>query len=400
MLDSMRQIYALLALVGFALAPVTARAGDLKVYFFDVGQGDAALIVSPSGKTVLIDAGPPESSSRLRARLEQLLPGPIDLAILTHAHLDHLGGMPDALGVHGAKLFIDSGFDHPSPSDEAVIKYISAHSIQMQNARSGQVFDLGGGAQLQLLGPPQPFLSGTTSDANANSVVARLTFGKHAFLFAGDASAETEALLLKAGSNLRADVLKVSHHGARGASTSQFLSAVKPTYAVISAGAGNSIEAPARSVMDRLEIAKAQILRTDLDGEVRVISDGRTLEVHAGGETPMATALADVPAPPTLHLHNAAAPSKEKGGKLKGREKNETVSIDRVADAPSERGSVHPDVAAGGKGGRYVASQRSEVFHLASCTWAKKIKPENLVNFSTRQEAISSGRRPASCCNP
>ncbi|MBS2026532.1 MAG: MBL fold metallo-hydrolase [Deltaproteobacteria bacterium] len=394
----MRQLLALSALVGLALAPVTARAGDLRIYYFDVGQGDAALIVSPSGRTVLIDAGPPESSSRLRARLEQLLPGPIDLAILTHAHSDHLGGMQEALGVHGARLFVDSGFDHPSPSDDALIKYIQAHGLQMQNARAGKVFDLGGGAQLQLLAPAQPFLSGTASDANANSVVARLTFGKHAFLFAGDAEAETEAVLLKSGQTLRADVLKVAHHGARGGTTAQFLSAVKPDYAVISAGAGNAIEAPARSVIDRLDAVKAQVFRTDLDGEVRVISDGHTLQIHGGGETPLTTALAEMPAPPTLHLHDVQKQVKEKSGK-KGHEKAEAaVPIERVADA--QPAQVHPDVGGGSKGGHYVASQRSDVFHLASCTWAKKIKPENLVTFGTRQEAIASGRRPASCCNP
>src|SRR5262249_32539734 len=90
-----------------------AAGKPLTVYFFDVGQGDAALIVSPTGKTVLIDGGPPEAGEHLAGRVRQLVQGPLDLVILTHPHLDHLGSLKDAIQVVGARRFMDPGFDHP-----------------------------------------------------------------------------------------------------------------------------------------------------------------------------------------------------------------------------------------------------------------------------------------------
>lgn len=404
----MRRLHLLLVLA-LLLAPALARAGELRVYFFDVGQGDAALILSPAGRSVLLDAGPPEAAARLRARLEQLLSGPLDLAILTHAHADHLGGMQEALGVRGARLFMDSGFEHPSPSYEALLGYVQAHRIEMVNASAGRAIDLGGGASLQLLAPTKPFLAGTASDANANSVVARLAFGKVSVLFMGDAEPETEAALLKAGLVLQSDVLKVSHHGARTSSTAAFLQAVHPSTAVISCGAGNPFGMPSRLASDRLEAAGAHVLRTDLDGEIRLISDGKTLQLHASGEPAATVAMAmpsEVPAPP-----EHAAKRDRRGKRVEG-----ATPIDRLADearpassAGAERGS-HKDrerapptakvVSMTHAGGKYVASQKSQVFHFADCPWAKRIKPENLTGFDTREEALASGRHPAGCCNP
>src|SRR5690242_7235490 len=105
----------LAALPGRAQTAAPAAAGKpLTVYFFDVGQGDAALIVSPTGKTVLIDGGPPEAGEQLASRLRQLVRAPLDLIILTHPHLDHLGSLKDAIQAVGAKRYMDPGFDHPS----------------------------------------------------------------------------------------------------------------------------------------------------------------------------------------------------------------------------------------------------------------------------------------------
>src|SRR5688572_19927733 len=107
-------------------AAAPAAAGKpLTVYFFDVGQGDAALIVSPTGKTVLIDGGPPEAGEQLAHRLRQLVRAPLDLIILTHPHLDHLGSLKDAIQAVGARRFMDPGFDHPSVAYRNLLELVN-----------------------------------------------------------------------------------------------------------------------------------------------------------------------------------------------------------------------------------------------------------------------------------
>lgn len=243
----------------------TARAGELRVEFLDVGQGDAELITSPTGKTVLIDGGPPEASRRLAERAARL-PEPIDLVLLSHRHSDHLGGLRAALQARGARLFLDASFPHPSPLYDRLLAELARQHIPVRNAVAGRTIDLGGGAVLTLLGPPEPALRGTRSDVNANSVVARLDYGETSFLFCGDAEAETEAWLLRSGRPLRAQVVKMAHHGSRYASTPAFIAAVHAELAVASAGQGNSYGHPHAEALARWSAAGAHVYRTDRDG--------------------------------------------------------------------------------------------------------------------------------------
>ncbi|MBS2032873.1 MAG: MBL fold metallo-hydrolase [Deltaproteobacteria bacterium] len=372
MLRSLRLLA--LALV-FLLAPA-AQAGELKVYFFDIGQGDSSLIVSPTGKTVLIDSGPPDDAAKLKQRLSELLTAPIDLVILTHPHLDHLGGMEQALSVRGAQTFMDSGFNHPSPAYSSLLRYLESHNIKVVNATQGRNIDIGGGATLALLGPPSPFFNGTRSDPNANSVVARLTFGSEHVLFTGDAEEETEQMLIRGG-DIQSDVLKVPHHGSRHSSTPDFLAAVKPRFAVISVGAGNDYGHPTRAALDRLEGVGAKIFRTDLDGEVRLVTDGKNLEVYPAKDAPTASA-ASAPEPAPVEPKK---PHQPKG---------------KVIEVKKHGG----DKVVASVDGGFVASKNSKVFHKASCGGAEHIKAENKVNFATRKQALASGREPAKDCNP
>jgi competence ComEA-like helix-hairpin-helix protein len=135
---------------------------------------------------------------------------------------------------------------------------------------------------LEVLWPAKPFLSGTRSDVNANSVVARLTYGRTSFLFMGDAEADTERALLKRGAELSARVLKVAHHGSSYSTSSEFLAKVKPEQAVISCGRGNDYGHPAPETLERLKKAHVEVHRTDLDGGIVFRSDGDSLDVETG----------------------------------------------------------------------------------------------------------------------
>ena len=111
-----------------------------------MGQGDSELIISPTGRRVLIDAGPPEATAKLVDRLQQLVSAPLDLVILTHAHLDHLGGMEAAISAIGARFFMDSGFAHPSPTYEGLLNFLKTKGVPVKSAVVGRKVELGGGA--------------------------------------------------------------------------------------------------------------------------------------------------------------------------------------------------------------------------------------------------------------
>ncbi len=283
-----------LALGAFLLVlwapPARCGGGRLEIWFLDVGQGDAAFVSTPSGKTILVDAGPPESAAWLAGFLRGRLSAPIDVAVLTHPHADHVGGMRAALLVAGARHYYDPVLDHPSPILEALYRLISersrAGSLVAHRVRAGatEPFDFGDGARLEFLAPADPLLSGTRSDVNANSIVCRLSLGEVAVLFAADAERQTEGRLLRrARSRLGAWVLKVAHHGSRHSSGPGFLRAVAPHLAVVSVGAGNGYGHPSPATLRRLRRAGARLHRTDLDGTLLVRTDGRTVELERPG---------------------------------------------------------------------------------------------------------------------
>ena len=263
-------------------AAATVRAApSLRVDFIDVGQGDAILITSPVGKTVLIDGGPRRSARALTTFLAAHTHGALDLILLTHRHEDHLGGLAAAVNAIGARMFLDAPTPHPSPAYTSLLHALESRGVAVRQATRGRVVDLGGGAILTLLGPPTPAIEGSRSDVNANSVVTRLTFGKFALLLAGDAEAPTEAWLLESGARLGSAVLKVAHHGSRYASSARFLAAVSPQLAVISDGAGNSFGHPAEETLARLARTGATVYRTDVDGTVTIETDGTSIHVRA-----------------------------------------------------------------------------------------------------------------------
>jgi competence protein ComEC len=272
---------AFAAAIGLGSSVARGQAsGCLRVDFVSVGQGDAALIVSPAGKTVLIDGGPKEGEAALLAKLSERHVGILDLILLTHRHADHLGGLAAVVRTHGARMFMDAPFLHPSPAYGALLETLSARQVAVRTATRGRQIDLGGGAVLTLLSPPEPPILGTRSDVNTNSVVARLDYGRIGFLFAADAERETEEWLLAENAPVRAHVLKVPHHGSRYASTGRFINRVAPDIAVISSGAGNEYGHPAPETLTKLEQVPAWVFRTDQDGTVTVETDGARLQVE------------------------------------------------------------------------------------------------------------------------
>jgi len=232
---------------------------------------------------VLIDGGPSDAAAGVDAFLNQNGVHALDFVLLTHRHADHLGGLRMVVERHGARMFMDAPYPHDIPEYRRLLAVLDRQRVLVRQAEYGRTIDLGGGAQLTLLGPPQPPIVGTRSDVNANSVTSRLDCGKLSVLFAADVQAQTERWLLEAQANLRAVILKVSHHGSRTSTTPKFLQAVQPWLAIISVGAGNEYRHPDPTTIERLQQVGARVLRTDRDGPIAIESDCEKIYVSVRG---------------------------------------------------------------------------------------------------------------------
>lgn len=397
--------------------------GRLHVYFFDVGQGDSALVVSPTGRSVLIDGGPAGAGSHLAQRLPGILKGPLDLMVLTHPHADHLGGLSQALRTTGARRFLDTGLpcnDSPCPALFAALKSAGTKVVLAapEATAPGEPvhIGLGGGAELTVFWPRAPIealLAG--GDAEANSLVLRVEFGETSVLFAGDAQTETEEYLLRKRLDFRSTLLKVGAHGVERSTSQAFLDAVRPQAAVISAGPGNLLGAPAKPTLARLDQRGTRVFRTDLDGEIDAVSDGAhfliTTERPAAGEEPGTThafppvnspgppSAATPPRPPAAgDPPKTGAPTGAFGhvidldGKPTGADSPSRPTPPVKAENPKPRPPATGPV-------RYVASRGGKVFHMLDCSAAKRIAPQNLIGYRSRADAAKD-KRPAEDCNP
>ena len=280
-----------LAVACATTAPATGAPGQagpppapLRIDFIAVGQGDAALVTSPTGKTVLIDGGPKEAGPALTALLRARRATAIDLVLLTHRHADHLGGLAEIVRTFPVRMFMDAPFPHPSAGYALLLEALQARKVAVRMATRGRTIDIGGGAVLTLLTPPDPPITRSRSDVNANSVVVRLDYRGIGTLFAADAEPQTERwLLASTAARLPAQILKVAHHGSSYSSTAPFLRAVAPLAAVISVGTPNNHRHPTPATLGRLEGLPAHVYRTDRDGTVTVETDGARIEVTTAG---------------------------------------------------------------------------------------------------------------------
>ncbi len=274
-------VISLMAIVLTILALLQQPDGRLHVAFLDVGQGDAIFITTPKGQQILVDGGP--GTVALTSALGQEMPfwdHDIDLLVLTHADIDHVSGLVGVLERYQIGGWLDNGAASESKPFQKCQELLKDASIPRQTVKSGDWLHLGRGVDVEVLHPDAELAMGLGADSNNGSVVLRLTWQEASFLLTGDLEAEGESHLMQSGQALSADVLKISHHGSGGASTEDFLAAVAPSYAVISAGAENKFNHPDPVVLERLDqLGAVQILRTDEQGTVEFITDGHRMWV-------------------------------------------------------------------------------------------------------------------------
>lgn len=336
----------------FSAQAATDGSGKLEICFVDVGQADAALVLC-DGQSMLIDGGNAADSSKMYSLLKKRGITRLDYVIGTHAHEDHLGGLAGALHFAQAKTVYCPVTSDDSKAFQNLNKAAQKQGISITVPEKGDTFALGG-ADCRILAV------NTGPDTNDTSIVLRITYGDTSFLFTGDAERETEQAIISSGGEIQSTVLKVAHHGSETSTGYVWLREVKPQYAVISVGRDNSYGHPTDDVLSRLRDAEVTTFRTDLQGDISCISDGKTVTF--------------------------------------------TVSRNRDADVFSSVGAngiIEPTAKLESAGQTYVLNTNTKKFHIPGCPSVAQMKDKNKAYYTgSCEEVIMMGYLPCGNCHP
>jgi competence protein ComEC len=316
-------------------APGSAPASDnLTVHFIDVGQADCALLEC-DGKFMLIDGGNVADSSLVVSYLQKAGVEELEAVVCSHAHEDHVGGLPGVLAVFPTKAVYAPTRTYSSKCFDDFLYYTDQQGLTVTIPKVGDAIKLGG-TTATVLGPVK-----TYADPNNTSIVLMVQFGENKFLFTGDMETEAENDMLDAGAKVKADVLKVGHHGSNTSTGYRLLYEVDPTYAIISVGKGNTYGHPHDEPMSRLRDAEVMIFRTDELGSIVAVSDG----------------------------------------------KNITFTWDKSAAQPEDPTESSQ---------YYIGNKNSKILHLPTCNSLPAEK--NQVRFDSYEDAIAQGYTPCGRC--
>ena len=331
--------------------------GKLALHFIDVGQADCTLIMLPTGETVLVDAGNREDKDYILNYLNNLGVKHIDAAVATHPHEDHIGAMQYVLANYDVDKLFMPDFDIDTTVYTNMLYAMEENGVE--GIKVTEPFNMEiGGITFEILGPVSQY-----NDANNNSIVFKMSYGEKTFLFTGDIEKEAERDILNSGADVKADVLKVAHHGSKTSSTSDFLTEVNPDLAIVHVGADNQYGCPNADVLGRLN--KAEILRTDLLGDVVVKCDGKNIITSFSG------------------LDSGIKTQFSEGDKNTSLIQN-TETSDKTATANTTETIT------------YIGNKNSLVFHRADC---KSLPAEkNRVYFDDKESAVSAGYHACSIC--
>lgn len=327
-----------------------------EIQFIDVGQADSALVLC-DGKSMLIDGGNRGDSNVIYSILKNRDITHLDYIVATHAHEDHIGGLPGALNFATVGTALSPVTSYESEAFESFVKYVEDQSAKITVPKVNDTFELGS-ADVNILAV------NTDHDTNNTSIVLKITYGETSFLFTGDAERIVEEVLVNSDVDLSSTVLKVGHHGSETSTSYVFLREIMPEYAVISVGEGNTYGHPTDEVLSRLKDADVKVFRTDLQGDIKCISDGKRVTF-----TVTKNADADVFTSPDLKVENTY-----------------------VEPEPLPETTVTSS---------YVLNINTKKFHYPNCQSVKTMSEKNKEIYDgNRETLISDGYSPCGNCNP
>lgn len=344
----MKRILAILAFfVCIRLCPAEA---DMEVHFLDVGQGDCAIVVA-DGEAMIIDGGTGYNSRKVYRYIRDTLGlEEIRIMVATHPHEDHIGGLSGAMNAAPVDLLLTPVTEWADAcSLDDLIRYADRQGTVCVIPADGDQYALGQATVTVLMCWPEAW------SENDMSIVLRVDYGTKSFLFTGDAEYTLEYMLVDSEQELKADVLKVGHHGSHTSSTKEFLAAVRPEYAVISCGAGNTYLHPRKETLDKLTDMNVSLYRTDLQGNIVFRTNGTDMEIRTQKEA--------------LNAELFRAP---------------------------EISEVHAELPEN----TLVGSTKSMKYHTRDCVYGQSISERNRVVFDNARDAQEAGFAACGVCLP
>jgi competence protein ComEC len=315
---------------------------DLRVHFIDVGQGDSTL-VEKDGHFMLIDAGERDQGEAVASYLEKQGVKTLDYVIGTHPHSDHIGGLEAVIRKFDVQKVLLPEKEHTTKVYERLLDAIADKNLKITLPKPGDNYTLGD-ASFQIIAPNRDY----GDDLNNWSIGLRLVYGKNSFVLCGDAEKEAEKDMVANGFPLKADVLKLSHHGSTTSSSEGFMDQVDPEYGVISCGKNNDYGHPHKEILDMLKKRNIKVLRTDQLGTIVAVSDGSKVTFPGIAEGT-------------------------------GEDRTQSTAADQD----------------------YVINTNTKKFHRPDCKSAASMKKENRKAYKgSREELIQMGYEPCQSCNP
>lgn len=261
------------------LAVYDLERRELEVVFFDIGQGDAIFIETPQKHQVLIDGGPDAAILEKLGKVMPFWDRTIDLVILTHPEHDHIAGLIEVLKRYKVENILWTGIVRNTSEYSEWVKLVQEEKANVFAAKAGEKIK-SGKVLLEVLHPFENLAGQEFENSNDTSIINRLIFGRTSFLFTGDISKSVEKkLAVNAKNTIGSNILKVSHHGSKTSTAPEFLTEVVPEIAVISAGRKNPYGHPHQEVLETLADYDITVLRTDIEGDIKITSDGERLLV-------------------------------------------------------------------------------------------------------------------------
>jgi competence protein ComEC len=332
------------------------EAAFLRVHFIDVGQGDAVFIELPNEQTMLIDAGDTGYGDTVANYIRSNGYASLDYVVATHPHADHIGGMAAALNATDVGAVYMPHIETTTQTFENLLDTIEAKGLKIKTARAGTNILSAGGLSIDILAPNAE----KYSDLNNYSAVVKISYGETAFLFMGDAEALSETEIR---GDVRADVVKVGHHGSDSSSSPEFIGRTQARYAIVSVGAGNIYDHPSPVTIKNWVDAGAKVYRTDENGTIIALSDGIDVMISA----------------------KASAESPETG--------KDALS----GDSPN-RGESKSEASATSE---WTLNTNTKKIHYPECRVVSRISPENYATSDkTVAELLNEGFTECGICKP